>query len=108
VLEALSSLGSVGGNQSRYLFDFSPASVILRVTHDPAPRMMFAFDGPSHPRANVHQIIQLIEAGDLEADGLIIGGEAARWEEVKQLREYGVAIHIGVKEAFLKAKERLV
>src|SRR5690606_27867240 len=35
-LEALTNLGEVAGNHGRFLFDFSPESVIFRVTQDPA------------------------------------------------------------------------
>src|SRR5690606_20488835 len=35
-LEALTILGEVAGNHGRFLFDFSPESVIFRVTQDPA------------------------------------------------------------------------
>ncbi|MDA1191862.1 MAG: type I-B CRISPR-associated protein Cas7/Cst2/DevR, partial [Candidatus Poribacteria bacterium] len=38
VLDAISQLGEVAGNQARFLFDFSPDSIVLRWTDDFAPR----------------------------------------------------------------------
>lgn len=107
VVDAIAALNSVGGNQSRYLFDFSPAAAILRVTHDPAPRIMFAFEGGSHPRPNLKKLVDLVRSGDIETNNLILGGISAEWEETQQLLEAGATVCPGVKEAFQRAKERL-
>lgn len=37
VLDGLISIGKVAGNQARFLYDFSPDSIILRWTHDFSP-----------------------------------------------------------------------
>ena len=42
-LDGLIDLVEVGGNHSRFLFDFSPESLIMRLTEDPAPRSSIAF-----------------------------------------------------------------
>lgn len=43
-LYGLASLRRVGGAHARYFADYSPEILILRVTTDPAPRMLYCFD----------------------------------------------------------------
>ena len=43
-LNGLASLRRVGGAHARYLADYSPEILILRVTTDPAPRMLYCFE----------------------------------------------------------------
>jgi CRISPR-associated protein Cst2 len=40
-INALCELATVAGNHSRFLFDFSPESVVFRLTDDPAPRLLY-------------------------------------------------------------------
>ena len=40
-LKAIGALGTVAGNQGRFLFDFSPDSIVIRITDDPAPRLLY-------------------------------------------------------------------
>ena len=42
-VNALCALGEVAGNHGRFLYDFSPESAVFRVTHDPAPRILYVF-----------------------------------------------------------------
>ena len=43
-LNGLASLRRVGGAHARYFADYSPEVLILRVTTDPAPRMLYCFE----------------------------------------------------------------
>ena len=43
-IHALCNLGTVAGNHGRFLFDFSPDVVVIRLTQDPAPRLLYCFD----------------------------------------------------------------
>ena len=43
-LNGLASLRRVGGAHARYFTDYSPEILILRVTTDPAPRMLYCFE----------------------------------------------------------------
>ena len=43
-IHALCNLGTVAGNHGRFLFDFSPEAVVIRLTSDPAPRLLYCFD----------------------------------------------------------------
>ena len=72
-IEALCALGEVAGNHARFLYDFSPESVVFRVTDDPAPRLLYCFeeqDGAVH----FPQLVARVIAGDIKASELIIGG----------------------------------
>lgn len=44
ILNGLASLRRVGGAHARYFADYSPEILILRVTTDPAPRMLYCFE----------------------------------------------------------------
>ena len=43
-LDGLAGLRRVGGAHARYFADYSPEILILRVTTDPAPRMLYCFE----------------------------------------------------------------
>jgi len=108
-LNAIEALSAVGGNQSRYLFDFSPASVILRLTDDPAPRTMFAFESNGGTdEVKLDQLLLSIKSGDIHGSEVIVGGKAARIDQADSLRECGVTVCEGVKQAFQQARERLL
>src|SRR4051794_10161549 len=49
-INALCNLGTVAGNHGRFLFDFSPDAVVFRLTHDPAPRLLYCFNTPDDGR----------------------------------------------------------
>lgn len=105
-LDAVQNLHRVAGNHSRYLYDFSPEGVILRWTHDPAPRMMYCFEEDERLELRLPRIIDGLRSGDLDASELIVGGPAlASAREV--LRELSVQVHDGIKSAFAEAHERI-
>jgi CRISPR-associated protein Cst2 len=76
-LRALSSLSDVAGNQGRFLYDFSPDSIVFRVTHDPAPRLLYGFNTVEGGRVGFNEIVRRVRAGDIRAEELIIGGSVA-------------------------------
>ncbi|MEH2070031.1 MAG: type I-B CRISPR-associated protein Cas7/Cst2/DevR [Nostoc sp.] len=106
VLDAISSIRHVGGNHARFLYDFSPESIVVRVTDDPSPWIMDSFkrmgDGVGCPR-----LLRLVEVGDVAASELIVAGEIADTPYGKQLEVLGVKVCRGVKEAIAAAQELL-
>lgn len=74
VVDALLSLRDVGGNHSRFLFDFSPDSVVFRWTDDFAPRMLYGFEMDAKGSVSFPALIQKIKDGDIDAKELFIGG----------------------------------
>jgi CRISPR-associated protein Cst2 len=105
-LEAISAVRHVGGNHSRFLYDFRPESIVIRITEDPSPWIMDCFkrvgDGVGCTR-----LVRLVEVGDVKADELIVAGEIADTPYANQLKELGVQVCRGVKEAIALAKESL-
>lgn len=72
-LSSLCALGEVAGNHGRFLFDFSPESVIFRITSDPAPRILYAFE-VEDGKVSVPSLMRKVQAGDIKPGELVIGG----------------------------------
>ncbi|EQA44751.1 CRISPR-associated protein Cas7/Cst2/DevR, subtype I-B/TNEAP-like protein [Leptospira broomii serovar Hurstbridge str. 5399] len=106
VINAILNLNQVAGNQSRFLYDFSPESVILRWTDDFAPRILYAFE-ESDNALSIPSIIEKVNSGDLEADTLIIAGPISKLPEVVKLSEKKVALFDGVKQGFAELEKRM-
>lgn len=105
VVDGIVSLSKVAGNQARFLFDFSPESIIFRFTDDFAPRMLYGFVLDEDGNLTIPEIIRRIEAGDIDAKELIIGGAIAESEDVKKLK--GASVSVGVKKAAEEVKKRI-
>lgn len=73
-LRALSALGAVAGNHGRFLFDFSPDSIVLRITQDPAPRLLYSFAAVDGGTVGFPELVRKVRAGDIQSKELIIGG----------------------------------
>src|SRR5207248_8954478 len=74
VVDAVVSLAEVAGNQSRFLYDFSPDSVVFRWTDDFAPRLLYGFEMDAKGNVSFPALIQKIRDGDIDAKELFIGG----------------------------------
>jgi CRISPR-associated protein Cst2 len=108
-LEAISAVRHVGGNHSRFLFDFRPESIVIRITEDPSPWIMDCFKRVSDS-VGCSRLLRLVEVGDIKADELIVGGEIADTANGlyrEQLEKLGVKVCRGVKEAIAQAKKSL-
>jgi len=105
-LDALSAIRHVGGNHARFLYDFRPESIVLRITDDPCPWIMDCFKRMGEG-VGCTRLVRLVEVGDVKAEELIVGGEIADTPYGKQLQDLGVEVHRGVKEAIVAAKARL-
>lgn len=101
-LNAIANLGEVAGNHSRFLFDFSPESIVLRVTDDPAPRLLYCFEQQADGSISVPELVRKVKAGDILGGELFIGGPLASNDEIKSLD----AVHLedGIKSSFLACK----
>jgi CRISPR-associated protein Cst2 len=106
LLDAISAIRHVGGNHSRFLFEFRPESLVLRITADPSPWIMGCFDRIGESIA-CPRLVRLVEVKDIPADELIVAGKIADTPDGKQLAELGVNVCPGVKAAIAQAKEML-
>jgi CRISPR-associated protein Cst2 len=73
-IDALCALGEVAGNHGRFLFDFSPESIVIRLSDDPAPRILYAFESESDGRVRFDELLRKVRSKDVAAEELVIGG----------------------------------
>lgn len=106
VIDALVGLAEVAGNHARFLYDFSPESVVFRWTDDFAPRILYGFSDHGG-EVSLPALERCVRAGDVEAAELIIAGLVADSPAAESLRELGATVVPGVKEAAEEAKRRL-
>lgn len=107
-LRHLCALGEVAGNHGRFLYDFSPESAIFRITHDAAPRVLYAFRPLDARQVHIPDIVSKVKAGDIKANELIIGGavvSALSKDDVAAL--HGATLTLGVIAACEEACKRL-
>jgi CRISPR-associated protein Cst2 len=106
-ITALGGLRTVAGNHGRFLFDFSPESIILRITEDPAPRLLYCFGtDDSGKTVNAAALVARINSGDIAADELVFGASDTSSEVAKAMESAGVSV-MGVKAAIAQASERV-
>ncbi len=105
-LDAIVNLRRVAGNHSRFLYDFSPEAIVLRITADPAPRLMYCFDESESGLVGADKLIKSVRSGDVDPKEVFVGG-APLEALAPELTKLGVAYHPGVKGAFSAAATRL-
>ncbi len=106
VLAAISAVRHVGGNHARFLYDFRPESIIIRVTQDPSPWIMDSFKRMGES-IGCPKLLRLVEVGDVNPSELIVAGEVADTVYGQKLADAGVKVLRGVKEAISTAQEFL-
>ena len=108
VIEAIVDPPQVAGNHARFAYDFSPASIILRVTNAHSSKIQNCFEHDEAQRTyTIERLIKRIESGDVPAGELVVGGELASTTEGMRLKELGVAVYAGVKAATDEARKRI-
>jgi CRISPR-associated protein Cst2 len=109
-IDALSRLGTVAGNHGRFLFDFSPDSVVFRLTDDPAPRFLYCFDTSDDGRTvDAQLLMERAEAGDIDPKELILGGPFALSATGQKLKAMGAFVgdRPGVRAAAAEAVRQI-
>jgi CRISPR-associated protein Cst2 len=108
-LAVIGALGTVAGNQGRFLFDFSPDSIVIRLTDDPAPRLLYCFETTDDGKTVIApSLFRRIEGGDIDSKELILGGTFAADAAVSELKAKGAAVFPnGVKAAVAEAVGRI-
>ncbi|NET54477.1 MAG: type I-B CRISPR-associated protein Cas7/Cst2/DevR, partial [Merismopedia sp. SIO2A8] len=102
-LDAIAAVRHVGGNHARFLYDFHPESIVIRVTDDPSPWIMDSFKRMGDT-IGCPKLLRLVEVGDVKADELIVAGEIVDTPYGSQLKDLKVPVFRGVKEAIATAK----
>ncbi|MEM8723131.1 MAG: type I-B CRISPR-associated protein Cas7/Cst2/DevR [Cyanobacteria bacterium P01_G01_bin.39] len=106
LLDAIVSIYRVGGNHGRFLFDFAPESIVLRWTHDFAPRFLYCYDEDDLGNISIPKLLRQIRSGDLDPTELWVGGEITELlegSEYEQVNKYS-----GVKATVDALKEKIV
>ena len=99
-LTALVSLRTVAGNHGRVLFDFAPDSIVLRVTDDPAPRLLYCFETADGGKTiTAPELVRRVKAGDILSGELVIGGPIAEDPAIRELGIPTAQLHAGVRAA---------
>lgn len=108
LLDAIVDPPQVAGNHSRFAYDFSPASIVLRVTHHHSSRIQNCFEHDEASRGYVvRRLVSKVEAGDIPVADLIIGGEVAISDAGQRLQDLGVFVHKGTSAAMNEARKRI-
>jgi CRISPR-associated protein Cst2 len=108
LVDAIVDPPPVAGNHSRFAYDFSPSSIVLRVTNAHSSKIQNCFEHNEETRGyTAARLIHRVESGDIPAGELIIGGELAATEEGKKLAQLGATVLPGVKAAADEARRRI-
>lgn len=106
-ISAIGSLRTVAGNHGRFLFDFSPEAIVLRITDDPAPRLLYCFETTDGGRSvNADSLLARIESEDISVAELIMGVSDTNNPLATSLRQAGIKVQ-GVRSAIAAASERI-
>lgn len=108
LIDALIDPPPVAGNHARFAYDFSPASIVLRLTHAHSSKIQNCFEhGEAQRSYTIARLIQRVESGDIPAAELIVGGEIATTVEGGQLKQLGVTVLAGVRAAADEMRKRI-
>jgi CRISPR-associated protein Cst2 len=108
LVDAIVDPPQVAGNHSRFAYDFSPSSIVLRVTNAHSSKIQNCFEHDEASRGcTVARLIQRVASNDIPANELIVGGELAATAEGTKLKELGVTVLPGVKAAADEARQRI-
>jgi CRISPR-associated protein Cst2 len=80
VLDGINSLHRVGGSHSRWLYDFSPNSLVLRWTHDPCSRHLYSIDAKHSETEEIvtaPKLLKRMQNGRIDPDEVWIAGDLA-------------------------------
>lgn len=73
-LRGLCGLGEVAGNHGRFLFDFSPESVVFRITQEAAPRILYCYSLGEDGKISIAELLRKVSGGDIKPQELLLGG----------------------------------
>ena len=100
ILDGLISIGEVAGNHSRFLYDFSPKSIVLRWTHDFSPRILYCFEQDETGNISIPDLVRRVKSEDIDPQELWIGGAIS-----ESLEDLGAKVFPGVKSAVRDLKQ---
>lgn len=106
LLDAIPAIQHVGGNHARFLYEFRPESIVLRITEDPSPWIINCFERVGDS-VGCSELVRLIEAKDIDPKEVIVAGKIAKSPYKEQLESLNVKVCLGIKEAISLAQKML-
>jgi len=108
-LQGIQNLRRVGGNHARYFYDFAPEAIVLRVTDDPAPRIMLCFDEDERGTLSLARLVRRMqgEEPDVGPAEVVVGAAIDDIEGIDELKKLGVDVKPGVKAAVTAAIQKM-
>jgi CRISPR-associated protein Cst2 len=108
VIDALFDPPSVAGNHARFAYDFSPSSVVLRVTtaHSSRIQNCFIHDEQSHGYS-LKKLVDRVESGDVPASEILVGGDVVSTGEGTALKGLHCFVNAGVDAVAREARARI-
>lgn len=108
LIDAIVDPPQVAGNHSRFAYDFSPDSVILRVTNAHSSKIQNCFEHDEDNRTfTVSRLLRRVKNGDIPANELIVGGALTETDEGRELKDLGVKTFDGVRAAANEARKQI-
>ncbi|HJV47153.1 MAG TPA: DevR family CRISPR-associated autoregulator [Bacillota bacterium] len=108
LVEAIADMPNVAGNHARFAYDFSPATVVLRVTKEHSSKLQNCFEHDEETRSfTVENLIRRVKSEDIPAEELIIGGHIFDTKDGQSLIDLGVTVIPGVRKAAEEAILRI-
>lgn len=105
LVDAIVDPPAVAGNHARFAYDFSPASIVLRVTREHSSKIQNCFEHDDETRGyTVKRLVERVESEDIQPTDLYIGGEVAGTAEGARLKELGAHVWPGVRRAADEAR----
>jgi CRISPR-associated protein Cst2 len=99
LIDAILDPPPVAGNHARFAYDFSPASIVLRVTNAHSSKIQNCFERDEESGSfNVRKLVDRVTRGDIPADELIVGGDLADAADGLELERLGVKASKDVKD----------
>jgi CRISPR-associated protein Cst2 len=109
ILDAVAGLSEVAGNQSRFLFDFSPEAVVFRWTDDFAPRMLYGFAMTEKGELDLPTLLGRLDMGDIDPSEIVLGlgrPDLLASETRERLAAYKIET-LGVRKAAASVAKRM-
>ncbi|MFB2891995.1 type I-B CRISPR-associated protein Cas7/Cst2/DevR [Aerosakkonemataceae cyanobacterium BLCC-F50] len=107
VVESVTKISNVGGNHARFLYDFSPESVVFRWTHHPVPQFLNCFRVNDEDILSATKMVQLLEVEEIPADEIWIFGGYAFTEEAKALAQLGCHVYPSLRKGTKALLDRI-
>jgi CRISPR-associated protein Cst2 len=108
VIDALFDPPAVAGNHARFAYDFSPSSVVLRVTtaHSSRIQNCFVHDEQSHGYS-LKKLVDRVRSGDVPASEILVGGDVVATAEGTELKGLHCFVSAGVDAVAKEARARV-